>query len=334
MSLFGEENTSQNTHDSLSVEEQGAMKNLVEGETTYSLITDIREFRHLGEQLIAATHFCFDTETSGLEEISAELLGLSFAIKPGEAWYVALPSSAKDRAPFIEELKRIFSAEKPLKIAHNIKFDMSMLYGEGVAISSPTFDTMIAHYLLEPDQRHNMDALSETYLGYSPIPIETLIGKKGKTQKSMADLEPGEIKDYACEDADVTLQLYHHFAPKIDNGHLKELFYKIEMPLTTVLMKMERTGICIDEKALHDFSGVLNDQIIALQEEVIHLVGVNFNLDSPKQLGEVLFDKLQIDPKAKKQKQVSIKRMSKLFLLWKENILYWIRFWNIVSCEN
>jgi DNA polymerase-1 len=301
MSLFGEDTSAERA--SLPLEQPMAeMRKIEPSMAKYALISDFAALKQLSSQLVKAPHFCFDTETTGLDEISAELLGLSFAMQPGEAWYIALPQAKADRTPFIDELKVIFGAEKPLKIAHNIKYDMSMLYGEGVEISGPTFDTMIAHYLLEPDQRHNMDALSEIYLGYAPISIETLIGKKGKGQKSMADLEPSEIKDYACEDADITLQLYHHFAPQIDNGHLKELFYTIEMPLTKVLMKMERTGICIDEKALNDFSALLNEQIIALQYEVIQLTGVEFNLDSPKQLGEILFDKLQIDPKAKKTK--------------------------------
>jgi DNA polymerase I len=301
MSLFGEESVVELV-DTKTDTTFSEMKTLASQEKEYTLITVLDDFKKLGDQLIKATHFCFDTETTGLDEISSKIIGLSFAMQPGKAWYVALPTDTIERKSFVQQLKVIFEAAKPLKIAHNIKYDMSMLFGEGVLIAGPTFDTMIAHYLLEPDQRHNMDALAEIYLGYSPISIETLIGKKGKSQKNMADLEPSEIKDYACEDADVTLQLYHHFAPQIDNGHLKELFYEIEMPLTAVLMKMERMGICIDEKALNDFSALLNEQLIVLQEEVTQLVGVEFNLDSPKQLGEILFDKLQIDPKAKKTK--------------------------------
>ncbi len=305
MSLFGDATSSQEINslelqeDKVFVSPFTTIENL---DKQYKLIVSLSDLEQLAQLLSGQKEFCFDTETSSLDELSAELLGISFSYELGKAFYISMPKIKAERDAFKSILDKIFSNDSQLKIAHNIKFDLSVLKTEGIEIKGPKFDTMIAHYLLEPDQRHNMDFLSETYLQYTPVSIESLIGKKGKGQQSMANLLPEEVSDYACEDADVTFQLYLIFKEKINHSHLEDLFYKIEMPLTEVLMQMEREGICIDEKALHEFSNQLNEELIVLQGTIFEAAGVEFNIDSPKQMGEILFEKLQIDSKAKKTK--------------------------------
>lgn len=302
MSLFGEENTSVSSEVQVEKPFVSPFTSLENTDKKYTLIKNSSDLALLVKQLANQKEFCFDTETSSLDELTAALLGISISYKLGEAYYIAMPNENNEREEFRKLLNQLFSNNNQLKIAHNIKFDLSVLITEGVSVTGPKFDTMIAHYLLEPDQRHNMDFLSETYLQYTPVSIESLIGKKGKGQQSMADLTPEEVSDYACEDADVTYQLYLIFKEKINNSHLNDLFYDIEMPLTEVLMQMEREGITIDEKALQDFSELLNNELIILQDTIFKEAEMEFNIDSPKQMGEVLFEKLKIDSKAKKTK--------------------------------
>jgi DNA polymerase-1 len=302
MSLFGEENASVTTGVQDEKTFVSPFTTLENTEKKYTLIKSIADLELLANKLSTQKDFCFDTETSSLDELTTTLLGISISYKLGEAYYIAIPIEKKEREEFKALLNKLFSDTKQLKIAHNVKFDLSVLLTEGIEVKGLKFDTMIAHYLLEPDQRHNMDYLSETYLQYTPVSIESLIGKKGKGQQSMADLTPEEVSDYACEDADVTYQLYLIFKEKINHSHLKELFYDIEMPLTEVLMQMEREGISIDEKALQDFSELLNNELIILQDTIFKEAEMEFNIDSPKQMGEVLFEKLKIDSKAKKTK--------------------------------
>ncbi|MGB1041496.1 MAG: DNA polymerase I, partial [Flavobacteriales bacterium] len=209
----------------------------------------------------------------------------------------------KDSNSILEQFKAFFENESIEKIAHNIKYDLAVIKNYGIDIKGNLFDTMIAHYLIQPDMRHNMDLLAETYLGYKPVSIETLIGKKGKNQKNMADLEPSEVSDYACEDADITFQLKELFEPKLTETDTEKLYKEIEAPLVPVLEKMEREGINLDVPALAEFSKELETDLVKLESNIKEMAGVvDFNLDSPKQLGEVLFEKMDIGVKAKKTK--------------------------------
>jgi DNA polymerase-1 len=244
--------------------------------------------------------FCFDTETTGLDTITAELVGMSFATTPGKAWYVPVPENREEADALVAKFKSVFSNRDIGKTAQNMKFDIAVLANYGIEISGPTFDTMLAHYLIEPDMRHNMDLLAQTYLNYSPVSIETLIGKKGKLQTSMRSAPLDEIKEYAAEDADITLQLRNVLEPKLIETETLKIFNEIEMPLVPVLAGIEAAGVKLDSKALNEFSKELHHEIIKVQEEIWQHAGVEFNIASPKQLGEILFDRLKIDDKPKK----------------------------------
>ncbi|PCJ89888.1 MAG: DNA polymerase I [Flavobacteriales bacterium] len=255
------------------------------------------------KQLLAQKSICFDTETTSLDELTAELVGMSFAFKSGEAYWVPVPENREEATVVAQEFKTVFENDKIEKSAQNIKYDMLVLRNYSINVQGPMFDTMLAHYLIQPDMRHNMDILAETYLNYRPISIETLIGKKGKNQLSMRQLEPEQITDYAAEDADITLQLKELFEPQVKEGHLEKLFYQIEMPLTEVLADMEEEGIKLDVETMKEFSKELAHDIAKLQRVITELAeGEEFNLDSPRQLGLILFEKLKISDKPKKTK--------------------------------
>jgi len=245
--------------------------------------------------------FCFDSETTGLNPFESEIVGLSFAYKEGEAFYVPFPENETEAQALMNEFKAVFENTKIEKVGQNLKYDINVLSTYNIAVKGKLFDTMIAHYLIQPDMRHNMDLLAEAYLGYKPVSIETLIGKKGKKQLSMRDIPQETIVDYACEDADITLQLKNEFEPKM-NATLKKLMDEIETPLIPVLAAMEKEGIKLDVDALVKFSEELEILIVELTKKIIELAGEEFNIDSPKQLGEVLFEKMQIVEKAKKTK--------------------------------
>ena len=269
----------------------------------YQLIDTKEKRTDLIHKLMAEKSICFDTETTSLDALLAEIVGLAFSFKKGEGYYVSFPQNREEAASVLYEFKDLFESDNIEKIAHNLKYDLAVVQNYGVKIKGKLFDTMIAHYLIQPDMRHNMDLLAETYLGYKPVSIESLIGKKGKNQKNMRDLDPSEVFEYACEDADVTFQLKGIFEEKLNETKTEKLFWEIEMPLLPVLEKMEREGINLDVKALADFSKELETDLIALEDEIKSLAGFSdFNLDSPKQLGEVLFEKMDIDVKAKKTK--------------------------------
>ncbi len=244
--------------------------------------------------------FCFDTETTGLDTITAELVGMSFATTPGKAWYVPVPENRGDANALVARFKSVFRNPAIGKTAQNMKFDIAVLGNYGIEIAGPTFDTMLAHYLIEPDMRHNMDLLAQTYLNYSPVSIETLIGKKGKLQTTMRSAALEEIKEYAAEDADITLQLRNILEPKLKETDTLKIFNEIEMPLVPVLAGIEAAGVKLDSKALNEFSKELHHEIIKVQEEIWQHAGLEFNIASPKQLGEILFDRLKIDDKPKK----------------------------------
>ena len=245
---------------------------------------------------------CFDTETTSLNEMEAELVGMSFSYKKGLSYYVPVPENREEAMQVLEIFKPFFEKEDVLKVAHNLKFDYKVLKSHGVEIKGNMFDTMIAHYLLNPDGRHGMDYLSEVYLNYKPVSIETIIGKKGKKQGNFRDADLLTQTNYAAEDADITFQLYELFAPQLKKEALEDLFYKVEMPLMEVLAKMELEGVSLDEDWLKKESKDLENDLKNLEEKIFELSGEEFNMNSPRQLGEILFEKLQLDPKAKKTK--------------------------------
>lgn len=277
-------------------------KTIENTEHSYHLVKTEQEIKHLVAKLSALDCFCFDTETDNIEAIDAQLVGMSFSFNKGEAYYVAIPLNKEKAEAILAHFKPVLENEKIEKVAHNIKYDLAVLRNYGVDVKGSYFDTMIAHYLIKPDMRHNMDVLAETYLGYSPVSIETLIGKKGKNQKSMADLTPEEIVDYASEDADITWQLKDQFKAQITKSHLDKIYHDIESPLVSVLEKMEREGVNVDKEALKSMSKDLAKDLIAYEEKIYQLSGEKFNIDSPRQLGEVLFDKMKIPAKIKKTK--------------------------------
>ena len=267
----------------------------------YQLVETLPEARDLARLLATKSEVAFDTETTSLNVLDAEVVGMSFCYRKGMAYYVPVPA---DRAAAEEMIKAFgpFWSSDGLKIGQNIKYDISVLFNYHIEVKGPLFDTMIAHYLIQPDMRHNMDVLAETYLNYETISIEALLGKKGKNQKNMRDLEPEAVLDYAAEDADITYQLKQEFAPKLEETGVKSVFENIEMPLVPVLARMEREGIKVDVTALNNYSGELGEIIVRLEEEIIELAGRPFNVGSPRQLGEVLFDDLKLSDKPKKTK--------------------------------
>ncbi|PZO31233.1 MAG: DNA polymerase I [Flavobacteriaceae bacterium] len=246
------------------------------------------------QNLLNQTSACFDTETTGIDALNAELVGMSFSWQKGEAFYVPFPENQEEAQILVDKFKPFFENENIEKIGQNIKYDLKILSNYGVQIKGKLFDTMIAHYLINPDMRHNMDVLSETYLKYSPKSIEDLIGKKGKNQKSMRDVALEEIKEYAAEDADVTYQLKQNFSPILDKAETKKLFDEIEIPLIPVLAAMELEGINLDVPFLKEMSVEMAKESSELEQKIYETAGEKFNLASPKQLGDVLFDKMKI----------------------------------------
>ncbi len=285
------------------VNETAMLKRLSDYPHTFKVINSTDGILEMVKDLLERPAFAFDTETTDLEAINAELVGLSFSAAPGTGYWIPTPNSRSETVALLDLLKPLFLNEKVIKIGQNIKYDLTVLANYGIQIKGPLFDTMLAHYLLQPDMRHNMNVLAETYLHYSPVPIEALIGPKGKKQKSMRDADPQLLADYAAEDAEVTLRLHDVFLPMLsDEGNAKAMLAQVEMPLVPVLAFMERQGVRIDEGALNAMSGQLQTDIQTLEQEILALAGTSFNIASPRQLGEVLFDVLGIDPQAKKTK--------------------------------
>jgi DNA polymerase-1 len=243
--------------------------------------------------------FCFDTETTNINPLEAELVAASFSWKKGEGYLIYFTESKEKTLKMLRILQPLFNNEKTLKIGQNLKFDIQVLANYGIDVKGPLFDTMLAHYLLEPDMRHNMDLLSETYLSYTPVPIESLIGEKGKDQKNMRSVPVDKIVEYAVEDADVTFQLKEVFAPRIEKEGLTEVARDIEMPLIRVLADMERTGVKLNEDDLKVIASQLREDIVILEKEIYTLAGTEFNISSPKQLGDILFIRLKLDDKAR-----------------------------------
>lgn len=269
----------------------------------YQIIQGDLALKLLLQNLEKQTTVCFDTETTGLDALTAELVGIAFSYEKGKGFYVPFPENQDEAKTLIQKLVPFFENENIEKIGQNLKYDLKILANYGVSVKGKLFDTMIAHYLINPDMRHNMDILSETYLKYSPKSIEELIGKKGKNQKSMKDVPLEEVKEYAVEDADITFQLKEHFQPILEKVGTKKLFDEIEIPLVEVLAAMEREGIRLDVDFLNAMSKEMQVEIDAFQAKIFEIAGETFNLASPKQLGDILFEKLKIGgPKQKKTK--------------------------------
>lgn len=277
-------------------------KNIKNTPHRYFCIDDPEKRKNLIAKLTGQNKISFDTETTGTNPNLTELVGLSFSVKPGEAYYIPLGANKNETLEILAEFKPVLENPNIEKIGQNIKFDLLVLKWYGIALKGTLFDTMLAHYLIDPDTRHNMDALSENYLGYTPISIASLIGAKGKTQGNMRDVEVEKVVDYASEDADITLQLAHVFKPMLSERNAEKLASQIENPLIYVLADMEIEGVKIDIDTLAAYSEELQHEIIKTQQLVYDKAGLKFNLASPKQLGEVLFDHLKLDPKAKKTK--------------------------------
>ena len=277
-------------------------KNIDNVPHTYHLADTVEKRGELIALLKQQKDFCFDTETTGTDANYCELVGLSFAVKAGEAWYVPVPADQEQTKAIVKEFKDVFEDAAIGKTGQNIKFDILILKWYDIQVKGNLFDTMMAHYVIDPDTRHGMDILSENYLGYSPVSITTLIGAKGKNQGNMRDVEIEKIKEYAAEDADITLQLKTVFEPKLKEVEAEKLVHEIENPLIYVLADIEFEGVKIDHFTLQDFSKDLETDIGKLEKIVYEKAGVRFNIASPKQLGEVLFEKLMLDPKAKKTK--------------------------------
>jgi len=268
----------------------------------YTLISSPEEVDWLVDKLLKQKSVCFDTETDSLVEIDAALVGIAFSWLAGKAYYVSFPANFEEQKALLERLRPFFEHPEIEKIGQNLKYDLSVLLNYGLEVAGPLFDTMLAHYLLNPDQRHNFDALSENYLGHKTQSIESLIGPKGKTQRSMRDIELERVCEYAGEDADLTLQLKQQFEPILVRDELKSLFDSIEIPLVPVLVSMERAGVRIDSEALRVLSASMSNEMIEIDRQVQEMAGGQFNLASPKQLGEVLFERLKLGGKPKKTK--------------------------------
>ena len=268
----------------------------------YKLVENEEELRQLCDFFITKESISIDTETTSTDAISAELVGLSFSVEEKKAFYVAVPANYEEALKIVQIFKPLYESDKIMKIGQNIKYDYEVLTRYGVTLQGKMFDTMIAHYLIQPELHHNMDYMAETLLGYQTIHIEELLGPKGKKQKNMRDLSPTDIYEYAAEDADITLRLKNVLEPRLKELGVEELFWNIEMPLVRVLADMELNGVCLDTEALQDTSKIFTERMKQYEQEIYKEAGEKFNISSPKQVGDILFGKLQIMDKPKKTK--------------------------------
>ncbi len=279
------------------------LKDIKNTQHTYYLIETEKDAESLAHKIATSVFFCFDTETTGTDAISAQIVGLSIALREHEAWYVAMPQDTEGKQRMLEIFRSVFENPATLKIGQNIKYDILILGNYGIQVEGPLFDTMIAHYLIQPELHHNMDYLAEIYLGYKTIHIEELIGEKGRNQKNMADLSPSDVYEYAAEDADITLQLKSVLEKELDKDGTTPLFRDVEMPLVSVLAYMERNGAMIDPKALAETSALFTARMQILEKQIYDEAGgTPFNILSPKQVGDILFDRMKIVDKPKKTK--------------------------------
>lgn len=292
----------ENPTDGPSVAENANFETLKTIHHEYQLIETEDEARRLYDFFRTNKILSLDTETTSTNAIEAELVGLSFAVEERKAFYVAIPANREEALKIVAIFKPLYEDPEILKVGQNIKYDIEVLRHYGVEVAGPMFDTMIAHYLLQPELRHNMDYMAEVYLGYRTVHIEELIGPRGRNQKNMRDLSPTDIYEYACEDADITLRLKNVLEPKLDEAGVALLFRDIEMPLVGVLADMELNGVCLDTEALHETSEVFNKRMTAIEQHIYELAGEQFNISSPRQVGDILFGKMKIVDKPKKTK--------------------------------
>lgn len=282
--------------------ESDSLRTLSNTDHCYKLIDSEEDARALCDELLTFEEVAIDTETTSTNAINAQLVGMSFAVAGGRAWYVAVPRETEAAQRRAQLFRPLYESQTIMKVGQNLKYDLTVLASYGIALQAPMFDTMLAHYLIQPELRHNMDFLAETYLHYRTIHIEELIGPKGKGQRNMADLAPTAICDYACEDADVTLRLKAPLEKEMAESEVRRVFDEIEMPLMPVLARMERRGVRLDTQALSDTGHLFTERMNQLEHEIFELAGHPFLLTSPRQVGEVLFGELKLDPKAKKTK--------------------------------
>jgi len=268
----------------------------------YKLVENEEDLLKLRDYFLTNEILSLDTETTSTSAIDAELVGLSFAVKEFEAFYVPIPAEREKALQIVNIFKEVYESDKILKIGQNLKYDLEVLHNYGIELKGKMWDTMIAHYLIQPELHHNMDYMAEIYLNYQTIHIEELIGPKGKNQRSMRSLPPSQVYEYACEDADITLRLKNKLEPELKKFECEELFYNIEMPLMPVLAEMEMNGVCLDTDSLKETSKVFTERMNEIEARIYELAGEQFNIASPKQVGEILFDKLKIVEKAKKTK--------------------------------
>ncbi|EFU31397.1 DNA polymerase I [Segatella buccae] len=292
----------ENPTDGPSVAENANFETLKTIPHEYQLIETEDEARRLYDFFRTNKILSLDTETTSTNAIEAELVGLSFAVEERKAFYVAIPANREEALKIVAIFKPLYEDPEILKVGQNIKYDIEVLRHYGVEVAGPMFDTMIAHYLLQPELRHNMDYMAEVYLGYRTVHIEELIGPRGRNQKNMRDLSPTDIYEYACEDADITLRLKNVLEPKLDEAGVARLFHDIEMPLVGVLADMELNGVCLDTEALHETSEVFNKRMTTIEQHIYELAGEQFNISSPRQVGDILFGKMKIVDKPKKTK--------------------------------
>jgi DNA polymerase-1 len=271
-------------------------------EHQYNCVDTYEKAKKLYELLKNRTILCFDTETTDIDALEAEIIGLAFSWEPHKAWYVHFPEEKAETRKILEIFRPVFENEEVQKVGQNLKYDIQVLKNYGIRTRGTLFDTMVAHYLLQPEQRHGLDALAEAYLGYRNIPTEELIGKKGSRQGNMRDVPKDLLCDYACEDADITWQLYLIFREEIRKIELENLATKVEFPLISVLCSMEEAGIKLNRESLHKYAGILESELLVLRDAIYELAGEEFNISSPKQLGEILFEKLKISSEARKTK--------------------------------
>ncbi len=297
LSLFGDFPT-----EDAEIEKNSSFESLKTINPDYKLVDNKEDIVKLCDYLLTKDFLSLDTETTSTSPIEASLVGLSFSVRENEAFYVPVPEERSAAQEVVEIFRPLYENAGILKIGQNIKYDLQVLANYGITLQGPLWDTMVAHYLIQPELRHNMDDMAETYLHYKTIHIDELIGPKGKGQKNMRDLDPREVYEYAAEDADVTLKLKNVLEPKLREVGAEQLFHDIEMPLVRVLADMERTGVCIDKNSLAETSRAFTNRLHDLEQSIYELAGEQFNIASPRQVGEVLFDKLKIIDKPKKTK--------------------------------
>lgn len=283
-------------------EKKDALATLADSPHEYHLVQNLEEAQALCDFLLTNKTVSIDTETTSTEAVRAELVGMSFAVAPGKAWYVAVPRERAEALKYVAAFRPLFENDEILKVGQNLKYDLNVLAGYGVILHAPLFDTMLAHYVVQPELRHNMDYLAEIYLNYRTVHIEELIGPRGKGQKNMADLAPEEVSDYAAEDADITLRLKAPLEAEMEKYGVGRVFADLEMPLMPVLARMERNGVRLDTEALAETGRLFQQRAQALEADIYALAGHEFTISSPRQVGTVLFEELQLSEKARKTK--------------------------------